>query len=436
MRIPIEDVKVKKRFRKEMGSIEELAASIEYLGLLQPIVISPKNVLIAGERRLRACQSLGWTEIDAHVVDTGLVIAAEYSENEVRKSLTVSELVAIGKAIQKEEKKKATLRSAYHPEPDEDPEKYGTPGRVGDIVERKIGIDRKKFAKAQKVVEAAQDDPDKFGPIQTEMDETGKVYNAYNKLRRLIKKDELKEAAAEAEPSPDCKLIKADNMSALDDGIADLIMTDPPYNISHNRVVEHGDRIETTNDFGEWDHIDHDDYLAMLRSWSKEFFRVLRDGGSVYAFCAEAYVSYFRSALIEAGFRFKNVIVWYRPNAKPKPDKTSFMASCDYIVFAVKGLNHTFNFKSVNEMRNLIECPICHTSKRVGHPTQKPAYLISQLIEISSYPGDLVVDPFAGSGTTGLAAMGLKRRSMLIEKEEEYVVMIEGRLGVKREKSE
>lgn len=96
----IEAVRVGDRFRRDMGDIEALAASISEVGLLQPIVIDADENLVAGERRLRACELLGFTHIPAHVIDLDAIILGEHAENEMRKDFTVSERVAIGRALE------------------------------------------------------------------------------------------------------------------------------------------------------------------------------------------------------------------------------------------------------------------------------------------------------------------------------------------------
>lgn len=96
----VADVIVGKRFRKDLGDVNAFAANIDEVGLLQPIVISPTNELICGQRRLEAAKQLGWEEIPARVLDVGSLLLGEWSENEYRKELTPSEKVEIGKAVE------------------------------------------------------------------------------------------------------------------------------------------------------------------------------------------------------------------------------------------------------------------------------------------------------------------------------------------------
>ncbi len=102
MKVLIQDIVVGDRFRKDKGDIDGLMKSIKELGLLQPIGITKDNVLVFGERRLTACYALGWSEIEARVVDVSSIIEGEFAENEVRKAFTPSERLAIADAVQRE----------------------------------------------------------------------------------------------------------------------------------------------------------------------------------------------------------------------------------------------------------------------------------------------------------------------------------------------
>ena len=109
-RIKIGDIVVGTRHRRDMGDIDGLAASIADLGLLHPIVVRPNGVLVAGERRLRAAELLGWTEIPVNIIDLDAVVRGEFAENSVRKNFTLSEAVAIKRALEPLEKVAARRR--------------------------------------------------------------------------------------------------------------------------------------------------------------------------------------------------------------------------------------------------------------------------------------------------------------------------------------
>src|SRR5579875_444823 len=113
-RMRIADIIIGKRYRQDIGDIAELAKSIREVGLLHPIVITPDRRLIAGQRRLKALEELGWAEVPVHIAeglaDALLCLRAERDENKFRKEFTPSEAVAIVKALEKLEKPKAATR--------------------------------------------------------------------------------------------------------------------------------------------------------------------------------------------------------------------------------------------------------------------------------------------------------------------------------------
>lgn len=112
-KIPINSIKIETRIRKELGDISGLAASIKQYGLLSPIVINKNNVLLAGERRFKACEGLGWTEIDAIIKETTdeeQERLIEIVENKDRKSFTREEIIDAGMELERIEKVKAEER--------------------------------------------------------------------------------------------------------------------------------------------------------------------------------------------------------------------------------------------------------------------------------------------------------------------------------------
>lgn len=193
----IGDIVVSNRARKDMGDIEPLARSIDEHGLLHPIVINHDNTLIAGERRLRACQLLGWNDVPVRVIDVPSLVAAERAENELRKDFTPSERVAIAREIdeatkeQNASRRKEIARAAG---------KASQAKRRGEIDIRKtlidvqasaartaaaaVGMSTPTYYRARRVVEAAEREPAKFCDLVEAMDRTGKVFGAYAEFER------------------------------------------------------------------------------------------------------------------------------------------------------------------------------------------------------------------------------------------------------------
>jgi hypothetical protein len=192
--IAIDTIKIGKRHRRDLGDIEGLAASIAEVGLLQPIALTFDGHLIAGERRLRAVQLLGWRTIPYTLIPLNLnqIVRGEFAENAVRKDLTLSEAVAIKRALEPLEKAAAKERQGQRT--DKHPEKFSTSssGRALDKVAAVVGKHRTTIAKAEAVVDAAEPEPERFGKLKEDMDRTGRVNGPHKRLEVAIKADAIK----------------------------------------------------------------------------------------------------------------------------------------------------------------------------------------------------------------------------------------------------
>jgi DNA modification methylase len=184
-------------------------------------------------------------------------------------------------------------------------------------------------------------------------------------------------------------------------------------------------------DRGEgWDCFSPDEYLPLLREWVQEWSRVLRPGGAVLAFCDQARISHLWDFCRAAGLKPKRVLTWVKTNPPPAGlIRRNLISATEFLVWAVKpGARYTFNRVEGWDRRNVIETPVITRMERVGHPTQKPLGVLSPLIALTTDPGDLVLDPFAGSGSAGVAALRLGRRCHLIERHRAYFALLKKRL--------
>jgi ParB/RepB/Spo0J family partition protein len=194
--VPITTITVGPRFRQDLGNIPALAASIEAVGLLHPIVITTTHALIVGRRRLAAYAHLGKTTIPALVIDLDHPLGAEFDENERRKNLNPSEKIAISEALYAHEQKKAKIRQREagkkHGRGQIASEKFTEaiepPPPVRDVAAAAVGWSGPTYAKAKKVVDAAREDAE-FHTLVEEMDRTGNVSRAYNKLPAYLRED-------------------------------------------------------------------------------------------------------------------------------------------------------------------------------------------------------------------------------------------------------
>lgn len=173
--VSVNQINVGPRFRKELGDIESLAKNIQELGLLQPIVLNENYDLIAGERRLEACKSLGWNEMPAVIVNLQDIIRGEFAENAFRKEFTVSEMVAIKRAIEPLEREQARERQLAGQPPAESAEGGGA---VRDRIASSLGVSHDTLKKAEAIVAAAEQDPERFDALRQKVDRKEVSVNA------------------------------------------------------------------------------------------------------------------------------------------------------------------------------------------------------------------------------------------------------------------
>lgn len=211
-------------------------------------------------------------------------------------------------------------------------------------------------------------------------------------------------------------------LKKLPDNTFDLILTDPPYDIrkySTGNIPLPG-RKALNNDIAKWDQaIPMGDYV-------KEFRRLIKKSGNVFIFTSYNLFGDWHKQL-DPLFSTCNFMIWHKINPPPRIFKNSFLHSCEMIICAWdKG--HTWNFSTQDKMHNFIESKICMKPERLNHPTQKPLSIIKHLVEIASNPEDLVMDCFAGTGTTGIASLLTNRYYYLIELDPEYYKIASQRL--------
>ncbi|MFG0252413.1 MAG: DNA-methyltransferase [Phycisphaerales bacterium JB038] len=217
-------------------------------------------------------------------------------------------------------------------------------------------------------------------------------------------------------------------MRKLPDESVDLVVTDPPYNIASKgrKTIQKGKLVSTMEAWGAWDtrsQLDHD--ILILQTLS-ESYRILKPGGAVYMFLAEQDVGYFARKAVQRGFTYRSMIAMIKPTPLPSFYKNCWRSSFDLCMYLTKGRTKAFNFLTQAEMVNNFSYSI--RGKRSTHPTEKPLGLIRKFVQVSSNPGDLVVDPFMGSGTTAVACAQLGRRCIGFDTCPEYIEMAKGRL--------
>jgi len=214
-----------------------------------------------------------------------------------------------------------------------------------------------------------------------------------------------------------------DELIKISDNSIDLILIDPPYLISRDSNFKKGNnkKFDFSIDFGEWDKGELDWDLLM-----ENFYRILKRGGTLLTFYDVWKSESLKKFATKWNFKQPRIGIWVKNNPVPINSKTNYLSnSSEYFFSFVKDSKPTFN--SIYD-KGMYNYPLCHGLERSKHPTQKPLKLIEELIKKHSNPGDLVLDCFAGSGTTGEACILNDRRFILIENNGDYFDIIKKRL--------
>ena len=212
----------------------------------------------------------------------------------------------------------------------------------------------------------------------------------------------------------------------------DMIFADPPYFLSGDGITCSGGKMVSVNK-GKWDEkISIKEKHQFNKKWIRVCKKVLKDDGTIWISGTMHNIYSIGMALEEEGFKIINNITWKKLNPPPNISCRAFVHSTETVLWAKKDISkakHKFNYevmKKLNnnkQMKDVWETSLTKPSeKKCGkHPTQKPIELLEKIILSSTDENDLILDPFNGSGTTGIVANRLKRKYIGIEKEKEYL---------------
>jgi modification methylase len=223
----------------------------------------------------------------------------------------------------------------------------------------------------------------------------------------------------------------------------DLIFADPPYNLQLQQALWRPNmtRVEAVDD--DWDQFDGlQAYDEFSRQWLAACRKVLKDDGTIWVIGTYHNIFRLGSIMQDLGYWILNDVIWIKTNPMPNFRGVRFTNAHETLIWASKskGARYTFHhraMKALNEdkqMRSDWVLPICSGKERLrvngkkAHSTQKPEALLYRVILASSNPGDVVLDPFFGSGTTGVVAKKLHRNWIGIEREEKYIQLAQKRI--------
>jgi site-specific DNA-methyltransferase (adenine-specific) len=254
------------------------------------------------------------------------------------------------------------------------------------------------------------------------------------------------------------RLIEGDSLGLLErlpPRSVDLVFADPPYNLSNGgSTCQAGKRAAV--DKGAWDAsrgVDEDHHFH--RRWLAACRRVLKPSGTIWVSGTQHVIFSLGFAMQELGYHLLNTVTWFKPNASPNLACRFFTHSTELVIWAApersKPLAHTFHYPQMKaenggkQMRDMwpldsdgegvvwsLPTPAKREKSEGRHPTQKPIALLDRIVTASSNPGDLVLDPFNGSGTTGVVAVARGRRYVGFDLDSAYLDLTERRLTATR----
>lgn len=412
--IAIHDIVVGDRYRKDLGDLGPLKASIAELGLLHPVVIDGDRRLLVGGRRLEACKQLGMLTIPAvaaaSLSELRQRVMAEKDENVCREPFRPSEMVALGRVIEEFQRPAAEKAKAEgvkeggknrHSSGGSSPkakQPRDESKRTSSAAAAACGVDRRTYEKAKAVTQAAAESPKKFGPLVEQMDRTGKVNKAYSELRKAEKTAEREKAKKKVEATTGVKAGERCNLgdvwilgdhvlycgdTSLDEfrnlirdrvnDTAALAFADPPY----------GANVEGYDDSKfYWDH----DYLSdsaevvVVTPGIVSIFELARRTAMPYRWSLAAWIT---NGMTRGAVGFGN-----------------WMYAAVFSAGSVFRQAQDFSKVTINNAE----------ADNTDHPTRKPTEYVQWIVETFSKPKEWVIDPFLGSGQTLMVCEASGRR--------------------------
>lgn len=406
MKVRIDQIEIPERFRKEYGDVEELTESIKLHGLINPITVSVNGsnvTLVAGGRRLAACRILGFETVECRAYTELLETERreiEIEENIKRKALTWQEEV---KATEELARLRAKKREGIE---------RRTDFAIVELAEE-LEMSEGGLSQDIQLAQALREYPE----LALEENKS-RAFKKYQQKKESIYREAL--ASVLSSSNEDFTLHEGDCLDVLDkmeESSIDLIITDPPWGVEVEKNAFIGENPLTYEDSEE-------PTFKLLYEVVPKLNRVLKDGSHMYFFFGtKQYTRIY--ALLSTHFDVYPIpLIWKRPHGGPNTfPLLKFNPDYETFFFCKKGRR---NLTRASETTFVYDRPGLGVKL---HPQEKPLGLIEELVELSSYPNEIILDPFAGSGVVGEAALKAKRKVILIEKEKEWVDKIRIRLG-------
>ncbi len=234
-------------------------------------------------------------------------------------------------------------------------------------------------------------------------------------------------------------------LKSFPDKSIDLIFADPPYNLQLKDTLYRPDQTTVEAVTDDWDKFeDYNKYDKFSMEWLTECKRILKDGGALWVIGSYHNILRLGTLIQNLNFWILNDIIWHKTNPMPNFRGTRFTNAHETLLWCTTSRNakYKFNYQNLKElndgkqMRSDWYIPICSGKERIrksnnqrAHPTQKPEALLYRIILASSKKGDVILDPFIGSGTTAVVAKKLQRNFVGIENNKNYIKIAKFRLA-------
>lgn len=404
MYILLADVKVGTRFRETFEDIDLLAESISKFGLIEPIIVDEDNNLIAGERRYKAHQLLKMEKIEVkYMKDLNALEKKEIEleENIQRKAFTWQEEVTAKNQLH-------LLKRELHGGAVKGHDTGGKTWKLEDTAKAlgestgTVSMDI-QLARGMKA----------FPELQKEKSKT-MAYKQLRKKRAVILQKELAKRLETKGITAHPDIICGDclvEMSKLNAESVDLILTDPPYGIDVEKAHTYGRMTVKDTRFADGDFETFD----LLDKAIAQMYRILKPDRHMYLFCGIDKVPTLLGLLTKHNFEPHHLpLIWDKGSGSYPSQQTSFVHSYEAFIHVQKGRR-----KLNGSPRDIFPIKRVPSGKKI-HPTEKPTELLRDLIGLSTLPGELVLDCFAGSGATLVAAKETNRRAIGIELDKGY----------------
>ena len=233
-------------------------------------------------------------------------------------------------------------------------------------------------------------------------------------------------------------------MKTIPSKSVDLIFADPPYNLQLKDTLYRPDQTAVEAVTQDWDKFNtYKEYDNFTEQWLKESKRILKKGGALWVIGSYHNILRVGTSIQNHGFWILNDIIWHKTNPMPNFRGTRFTNAHETLLWCTtsREAKYTFNYQNLKElndgkqMRSDWYIPICSGKERLrennnqrSHPTQKPEALMYRIILSSTNKGDIILDPFLGSGTTAVVSKKLQRNFIGIEQDKEYISLAKKRL--------